>query len=115
MQVTGDVRLSWRRVLAQCGPRFLAWDSRQSVESSMSRDFVARVRDYVLRSMSSDRVSDINTDAAEQFISRLPDVFSRCDEDIYDAPFAAEAYAFVHLVERYRRFWDVLEESPAGG
>jgi hypothetical protein len=36
-------------------------------------------------------------------------VLKRCDENIYGLPFAAEAYAFVHLVDRYRRFWDVLE------
>jgi SAM-dependent methyltransferase len=67
------------------------------------------VRDYVLNSISSE-TGVLDPAAARQFFDRLPDVLRRCDEDIYDAPFAAEAYAFVHLVDRYRRFWSVLEE-----
>jgi hypothetical protein len=62
----------------------------------------------VLRSISRE-TGGIDREAALQFLARLPDVLGRCDEDIYNLPFAAEAYAFVHLVDRYRRFWDVLE------
>ena len=54
-------------------------------------------------------------EACTRFASALPLVFSKCDEPIYDEPFVAEAYAFVHLLERYRRFSQVLDELLAVG
>jgi hypothetical protein len=45
----------------------------------------------------------------------LPLVFANCNEPIYDKPFVAEAYAFVHLLERYQRFWAVLEAVIKAG
>jgi hypothetical protein len=49
-------------------------------------------------------------DAARAFREAIPDVVERCDEDIYDHPLRAEAYAFMHMLERYRRTWRVLCE-----
>jgi hypothetical protein len=41
----------------------------------------------------------------------LPLVLSRCDDPtIYDRPFVADAYAYVHLLDRYCRFWQALAE-----
>jgi len=73
------------------------------------------VREYVCRSMSLPDGRGLDPAAARLFLASLPPVLARCDEDIYDAPLAAEAYAFVHLVDRYRRFWDVLQSLLIAG
>lgn len=101
-------RISWRRLLAKCGPLFLARDSRASNRVERVARLCDAVRDYVLRSISQES-GDLDPEAASQFIDRLPAVLGQCDDDIYDLAYSAEAYAFVHLVDRYRRFWDVLE------
>ena len=112
--MTEEARLSWRRILVNCAPRFLARNSRRSTRIKRVAVLCGAVRDCVLRSICFE-VGGIDANASRQFVDRLPDVLGRCDEDIYDAPFAAEAYAFVHLVDRYRRFWDVLEELARAG
>jgi hypothetical protein len=106
--VATEARLSWSRLLAKCGSLFLAQDSYQRTRIERVARLSSAVRDYVLGSISQE-AGGLDRGAARQFLERLPDVFSHCDEDIYDQPFAAEAYAFVYLVNRYRRFWDVLE------
>ena len=103
-----DATLSWSRLIAKCGPLFLARDSHQRTRIGRVARLSSAVRDYVLRSISKE-TGGLDRGAARQFLERLPDVLSRCDEDIYDLPFTAEAYAFIHLVDRYRRFWDLLE------
>ena len=48
-------------------------------------------------------------EAALEFWNRIPEVRACCDDpETFEKPFAAEAYAFVHLLERYRRMWSVL-------
>jgi len=100
--------MSWARLLTKCGPLFLNRDSHLTIRVERVARLSGAVRDYVLQRISTE-TGELNTKAGKQFLERLPDVLGRCDEDIYDQPFAAEAYAFVHLVDRYRRFWNVLE------
>ncbi|SDK70035.1 hypothetical protein [Nonomuraea jiangxiensis] len=65
-------------------------------------------RAFLLKAISSPQ-------AARMFLDRLPDVLVRCNEDIYDLPLAAEAYAYVHLVDRYCRWWQVFLLLLQGG
>lgn len=45
----------------------------------------------------------------EHFANCIADVFTHCDDPhMYERYMAAQAYAHVHLLERYRRFWGVL-------
>ena len=46
---------------------------------------------------------------ADNFVGSLPKVLGACNADIYDHLGAADAYAFIHLIDRYRRTWQVLE------
>jgi hypothetical protein len=45
----------------------------------------------------------------EEFVRALPKVLGGCNRNIYDDPGVADAYAFMHLLERYRKTWIVLE------
>ena len=48
-------------------------------------------------------------DACRQFWKMIPEVRAGCNNSsTYEKPLAVETYAYVHLLERYRRFWDVL-------
>jgi len=42
------------------------------------------------------------------FGERLRDVSRNCAKEIYNKEMVAAAYAYVHLLDRYKRFWDVL-------
>lgn len=42
------------------------------------------------------------------FGERLLDVSTDCAKEIYDREMGAAAYTYVHLLDRYKRFWDVL-------
>jgi hypothetical protein len=47
---------------------------------------------------------------ANDFMTAIPDALGKCNDDIYDLPLRPEAYAYIHLLERYRRTWWVLVE-----
>jgi hypothetical protein len=105
----GSARPSWRRYLKSCGPAFLSQGSSLTeIRLRRVSDLADAVRDYVFRSLTSYETGEFDRGAVQSFLARLPDVLGRCDENIYDLPLTAEAYAFVHLIDRYRRFWDVL-------
>jgi hypothetical protein len=54
-------------------------------------------------------------EAAVEFLRRMPDVYGSCNEDIYNRPLAAEAYAYIHLPIRYCAWWAVFTELLADG
>ena len=56
-----------------------------------------------------------NEERAAKFLNLLPTVRMRCNEDIYDLPMAAEAYAYTHLANRYVRWWKVLHSLFESG
>jgi hypothetical protein len=107
--MTKETRTSWRRLLALCGPCFLAQDLYKHTRVGHVAKLCLVLQTEILRGISYED-GHLNPEAARTFSERIPDVLKCCDDPIYDLPFAAEAYAFLHLVDRYRRFWDVLEE-----
>jgi hypothetical protein len=101
--------LTWRRLLRTTANGFLEW-----VESTESRfqafdQLAAALETLLLDHVLTGNVEISATEACTQFAKALPLALSKCDEPIYDAPFVAEAYAFLHLLERYRRFSQVLD------
>ena len=51
---------------------------------------------------------------ARAFWRAVPAVLSMCDEqETYELPMAAEAYAWLHLLDCYARSWEALEELTA--
>lgn len=49
-----------------------------------------------------------NEDACSTFIQSLRNAIDKCDESNYNDQPSAFAYAYVHLLERYRRMWAIL-------
>jgi len=48
-------------------------------------------------------------ESCQHFVESLPKALQECDDpSTYQEPMAVEAYAYLHLLERYRRFWTVL-------
>lgn len=98
---------SWRRLIGENQPGFLNWlGAREKKYTNIDR--LANTLEEYLQSSLADEMSVETPDICRAFAQAIPLVLSRCDEDIYDKPFVADAYAFVHLLDRYRRFWDVF-------
>lgn len=97
-------RGSWKWQLGKHGPGFLQWAEGSQIHLQTFFKLAADLERFLLEHVL------VSREACQAFVSRVPDVMKRCDEDIYDEPWAAPAYAYVHLLERYRRFWHVLVE-----
>jgi hypothetical protein len=101
-------RPSWKWLLREYGLALLAWTESSQILSQSFFKLAADLEDYLLEDVL------VCPQACKTFVGRLPDVIDRCDEDIYEEPLVAPAYAYVHLLERYRRFWSVLVELTKG-
>jgi hypothetical protein len=55
------------------------------------------------------------TEDASAFLNRLFEVRKQCNEEIYNRPMAAEAYAYTHLANRYVRWWNVFQKLFESG
>jgi hypothetical protein len=102
-----DRQNSWRNIELRCATAILAALEAKQYRLLGVRALARQVGDEVLRNL---RAESDEASAALAFTGALPAVLSRCDENPYDEPFAALGYAFLHLTDRYRRFWRVLEE-----
>ena len=93
---------TWRRILRQQSDSYLAWLDETRFEYKSLDHLATQLSEYL--------VSCIRTEAdARKFWEVIPKVRSACnDPDTYKLPWAAEAYAYVHLLYRYCRTWAVL-------
>jgi hypothetical protein len=98
----------WRRELLTHGPAFLSWIEREEIVDRVFTRLAGDLEGFLLNQLDSEAT-------AKTFVAALRDVTGRCNEDIYDHPLRAEAYAFVHLLERYRRGWRILQELTQTG
>ena len=100
-------RSSWKQLLGQHGPGFLRWQEEERFQIQAFNKISLDLETYLLSHVL------ISKDACEIFASNLPLVIEECNECIYDNTLMPDSYAFVHLQERYRRFWGVLKELTA--
>lgn len=100
---------TWRRTLLENSRQFLAWlDSTGKAEAALDRIAADLVRFIRFRVQTSQD--------AQLFWSVIPDVRAACNSEVtYEKDFAAEAYAYVHLLDRYWRTFDVLRELTSRG
>jgi hypothetical protein len=101
-------RAGWRRQLREHGPPFLAWLEHDAIVERALTRLAADLESFLLA-----RLDDTQT--GETFMEAIPDVICRCNDQIYDLPLRPEAYAFIHLLERYRRTSRVLRELTRTG
>ncbi len=94
----------WTSFLRHQGPDFLKWIEKENI--------LLRKFDALATALYSLLKARINTTEAAQAVWRtVPDVLARCNEqDTYEKPGAFDAYAWLHLLERYVRTWLALEK-----
>ena len=94
----------WTSFLRHHGPDFLKWIEEENILLSKF-DALATA----LYSLLHDRI--LTTEAGQDVWRAVPYVLARCNEqDTYEKPGAADAYAWLHLLERYVRTWLALEK-----
>lgn len=96
-------QLTWRQVLKRHSAAFFAWLAETDREYSLIDGLATKLSTFL--------IARIGTPFdARHFWNTIPEVRRACNNpSTYDLPWAAEAYAFVHLLERYRRTWAVLK------
>lgn len=97
---------TWRSLQLRVAP-MLADPLNRSLDMCFAK-LLASLEEY-LSSML------VSREDAQRFLRMLPVVRTSCNEDIYDLPMAAEAYAYTHLADRYLRWWTVFHHLLAGG
>jgi hypothetical protein len=100
--------ITWRQLLKKHGHSFLRWlrDSRR--EQQALAQIAAQLADFLITAIERPRHEW--PAAPVEFWNRIPDVRGCCsDVTTFEKPFAVEAYAYVHLLERYRRTWATLK------
>lgn len=99
---------TWRQLLNQHGNLFLRWLRESGRAQQQLRQTADQLAGFLIDSFS--RLVQEWPEAPIQFWNLIPDVRSCCsDVRTFEKPLAAEAYAYVHLLERYRRTWRTLE------
>lgn len=100
--------ITWRQLLKRHGQPFLCWLR----ETGRTQQQLSCISDQ-LAGFLIERVDTLAHEWPEallEFWNRIPDVRSCCsDVKTFERPLAAEAYAYVHFLERYRRTWRTLE------
>ena len=97
---------SWRRLQRRVAP-LVGADLAELRRASLSA-VVSALEKYLLYSIR-------NPAAATEFINRMPDIYKYCNDDIYERPMVAEAYAYIHFVIRYCNWWEVFLELLHAG
>jgi hypothetical protein len=104
----GQKPFTWRQLLRVHGPAFLTWLQQSQWERNALKYLTMQLADFLIDTINCMR-SEV-FDAPIDFWSRIPDVRSACsDAGTFEKPFAVEAYAYVHLLERYRRTFLALK------
>lgn len=101
-------RPTWKRL---CNSWWQRYGSSQEYavarESSLER-LAGQLRSYLQNRISGN--GPLPLVDMDGFVESLPKVLGACNCEIYDLPGAADAYAFIHLIDRYRRTWEVLSK-----
>lgn len=113
--MANQLRPTWKKLLLEHAPAFLKWLKSNRIQQTSFSKLAKDLETYLFKFSLHKNFYYTKREACEIFTSNLPVVLSNCDEDIYDDPFVADAYAYVHLLDRYRRFWDVLTALTVAG
>ena len=98
---------TWRQILQLHADQFLAWLDETKYEHRLVDRMASHLTGYLIASIRT-------KDHARGFWDTIPAVRSACDDSrTYEKPWAAEAYAYAHLLVRYCRTWAVLRHLTA--
>lgn len=106
----------WKQVIREYGRGFVQWANENGVAYRFFDALASDLERYLLNALSAcSRYEMDEQECYQEFVAAIPKVLARCDDNIYDHVLVAEAYAYVHLLERYRRFWSLLVELTKHG
>lgn len=99
-----QAKQTWRQLLVQYGSDFLAWLDVSATRLGLITSLASHLESFLCSILDT-------PEACEQFWSVIADVRASCNDALtFEKPYAAAAYAYVHLLDRYWRTWDVLIE-----
>ena len=99
---------TWRQLLKRHQGPFLHWLRESGRAQRALQRIAVQLADFLV--VTIDRLRSEWPEAPVEFWNRIPDVRRCCSEvATFEKPLAVEAYAYVHLLERYRRTWTTLE------
>lgn len=97
-------RPGWRHLLKEVRRRYSRWlDETRTLEARLEK---------LAEGLAAFLVHRVPHSLAATDLARaVPAVLARCnDQSTYDMPMAAEAYAWLHFLDRYVRTWKALEQ-----
>jgi hypothetical protein len=98
---------TWRQLLKTHRRPFLQWLRESARARSALQRTAAQLADFLI--VTIDALHSEWPQAPLEFWSRIPEVRRCCSAvGTFEKRLAAEAYAYVHLLERYRRTWATL-------
>lgn len=101
--------MTWRQLILQHGPAFLDWLSETDAQSKALSKLAIDLEEFLKRNLQ-------DLESCQYFWNAIPLVRLACNiNKTYEMPLAAEAYAYVHMLDRYWRTWDVLIELTRKG
>ena len=99
--------VTWRQLLKRHGRRFVDWMDTSGRRRQALERIATQLADFLIVAIDASRHEW--PEAPLEFWKRIPEVRSCCsDLATFEKPYAVEAYAYVHLLERYRRMWAAL-------
>jgi hypothetical protein len=99
-------RGTWRSLQRRAAPRLQPHLDQLRQESI--GQLISALEEYLLGCLRDQR-------SARDFLDRLPDIYGSCNDNIYERPMVAEAYAYIHMVSRYCNWWDTFVKLFAAG
>ena len=99
---------TWRQLLKKHRKSFLRWLSATRRAEATLDNIASQLTEFIVHQI--DNVRHEWPLAPIEFWNRIPEVRACCSNPAtFTKPFAVEAYAYVHFLERYRRTWATLE------
>ena len=107
IKVDSTKTMTWRQLLRRHGRPFLKWLGDSGAEVRALAHLANELAEFLIGEV--ERAYQEWPDPPVEFWRKIPDVRACCNQtDIFEQPFAVQAYAYVHFLERYRRTWAAL-------
>jgi len=102
--------ISWKQLLNLHKQEFLVWLDESGQRIKMFNKLADDLDRCIIFCLTPRPYGEDLSTLCKRFVDCIPSVFNNCDDpEMYDKELmAAPAYAHVHLLERYRRCWDIL-------
>jgi len=105
---------TWRGLLEEHGDSFLKWLESSGRELASLNAMAETLEQFLIGLIDHARVE--YPDAPMRFWELIPVVRACCEKpETFEEYLAVPAYAYVHLLERYRRTWSTLRHLTESG